>query len=101
VAVASDAELFRALVALYSVRVEAIWWQVIEPFLRGHARGLRQLYAEHAVWPAACVLDLSEALLVLERLDHDALRLERAWPLAPARLDEVATAWGAPLGQLA
>jgi hypothetical protein len=101
VPIASDAELFSVLIALYPVPVEGIWRQVIEPFLRVHADGLHQLYVEHAVWPAARVLDLAEALLVLERLDDDALRLERVWPLAPSRLDEVSTAWGVPLEQLA
>jgi hypothetical protein len=99
--VRSDAELFRALVALYPLPLEAIWRHAIELFVSAQMATLPQLYAEHAAWPAVRVLDLAEALLVLERLDHDVRRLERAWPLAPSLLDEVASAWGAPVGQSA
>jgi len=97
----SDPRVFAALVRLYPFPVREIWQRAVEPYVLAQWAMLDRLYDEHAALPVARVLDLVEAPLVLERLDHDVRRLERAWPLGHSLLDEVASSWGVPVGQTA
>lgn len=97
-AVHQDDDLLSALLDLYSGTADEIWSEYIEPFLRQHERALDLVYSElDSSSCSSTVFDTPESVLVLERLEHDGLRLADSWPLAPIELERVAASWGVPV----
>lgn len=78
-----------------------IWSEDVDPFLREHDAALANLFREHRAWASVALLDFLELPVILERLENDSLHLQQVWPLAPSLLDEVCSAWGAPIAPFA
>lgn len=92
-----DPELRQALLPLYGKEGERIWREHVRPFLAERDLALRTIYAEHAIDDDFTLLDTPEALLVLERLEHDRARLRQVWPLDRSDLERLRDVWGVPV----
>jgi hypothetical protein len=89
-----DTSLFETVLRLYDKPEGRVWSEQVRPFLEENQERLRGLYGEQELLPVP-LLDDPVAILILERLENDVVRLERVWPYEPSLLDALASAWGA------
>lgn len=92
------AELAAAIVPLYDSPPEEVT-ATVEAFAVENAAGLRNVIAEGEQGPSRDLNPLlvqPELPMVCERLEHDRVRLEQAWPLSvPTQwLEDLAEKWG-------
>jgi hypothetical protein len=89
-----DIRLLRSLLGLYDEPPERVWGHHLAPFIRRNKDALRAVYDEHATLPTTEILDRPEALLLLERIEHDRARVRQAWPYDMADLEPLRDVWG-------
>lgn len=93
-----DPALTDAVLSLYGeVTIEQIWACHLRPFVEEHSLALENVYREQAVAPSVEAAKGPEFLLVLERAEHDGLRLNRVWPRNQKELERISDIWGVPV----